>query len=601
MKSFKKIFLMLTSFAMVVGTLLIGGGIKKTESVEAGTENGSVSGTWNLVTDANDLAVGDQIVIASNTNGTVAGDISSSVMQKISATFSADKTTITELPSTAVILTLGGSAGKWTLANANRLLGATAVKKLAWGDGTTTWSISISSNDATIQNGTESYGRFLYNANSKQERFTPYTSSTSDTMVLPQIYRFTDETAQYTVSFIDSDVNKTPLSKTQTANKDNGFKVTKPVVTRDNYTLEGWYLEDGNTSIKWNFDNRVQKDMILVAHWESNDLINAKKALDSVTSYMSYGFKYNMTSSPQEGCYLATENTLLDGKEVVIVAKYSGSYFAMSDTQGSKRLNGTKLEGLTNINEFDIKNFSTIADSITWKANTYNGGYSLKSESKNSYVHATSSSTDLTLGNISKFNIISSKGYTVLSVSDSRSIVYRNSYDFRNYNTSNIGASGYASEMYVFVVNDIRTVNTYSDVYFRLKCGINDTSLTGVTLPEGASYGIEVSTGARTVKYEITRDLIHSQLNPNDTTPTKYVIIDLGDVINNIERATTEFTTRAYLKFGENEYYYSNEVNPENKKTYSVASLTENAYNANENEVLDLYMLFEEKGCYAAA
>lgn len=35
MKSFKKIFLMLTSFAMVVGTLLIGGGIKKTEQVEA--------------------------------------------------------------------------------------------------------------------------------------------------------------------------------------------------------------------------------------------------------------------------------------------------------------------------------------------------------------------------------------------------------------------------------------------------------------------------------------------------------------------------------------------------------------------------------------
>lgn len=69
-----------------------------------------------------------------------------------------------------------------------QLLGATAAKKLAWDSGTTTWSISIESNSATIQNGTSTYGRFLYNVNSP--RFTTYTSATSTSMLLPEIYRY---------------------------------------------------------------------------------------------------------------------------------------------------------------------------------------------------------------------------------------------------------------------------------------------------------------------------------------------------------------------------------------------------------------------------
>ena len=161
--------------------------------------------------------------------------------------------------------------------------------------------------------------------------------------------------------------------------------------------------------------------------------------------------------------------------------------------------------------------------------------------------------------------------------------------------------------MYIFVVGEgieenAINIPSYTNVGFRLKCGINDSALTSATLPAGATYGIEVSTGARIVNYEIsnTNNLINIEANSTDTTPTKYVIIDLGDVINNIGRATTEFTTRAYLKVGD-VYYYSDETNPENKKTYSVASLTEAAFNADVNEVLGLYMLLEEKGCYAAA
>ena len=143
--------------------------------------------TWDLVTDASSLRSGDILVIASNTQGKTAGDISSQVMTEVESTFSSDKSSITSLGSGTIELTLGGTAGAWTLTSSNGVLGATAVKKLAWDSGTQTWSISISDSDATIQNGTDSYGRFLHNTGSA--RFTTYSSATSATMLLPQLYR----------------------------------------------------------------------------------------------------------------------------------------------------------------------------------------------------------------------------------------------------------------------------------------------------------------------------------------------------------------------------------------------------------------------------
>ena len=107
-------------------------------------------------------------------------------MASISVTISDD--TITDLPSDVVRMTLGGKSGEWTFANEDgELLGATAVKKVAWGSGTTTWSISIVSDAATISNSNSSYGKILYNVNSP--RFTTYTSNPTASMVLPQIYK----------------------------------------------------------------------------------------------------------------------------------------------------------------------------------------------------------------------------------------------------------------------------------------------------------------------------------------------------------------------------------------------------------------------------
>ena len=149
----------------------------------------STTKSWKLVKDASTLKAGDKLAIVSTAKGKMASaTISSAYMTETAVTIS--NNSFTTLPSGAAELTLGGSSGAWTLTNSSgKKLGATAVKKVAWGSGTTTWTITIASNgDATIQSTTESYGRFLHNVNSP--RFTTYTSNATSSMLLPQLYRY---------------------------------------------------------------------------------------------------------------------------------------------------------------------------------------------------------------------------------------------------------------------------------------------------------------------------------------------------------------------------------------------------------------------------
>ena len=155
---------------------------------------------WKLVEDASTLKKGDKLVLAENTTGKVASTtISNNVITPLGVTFSDDKKMMNSVDDNMLKLTLGGENDAWTLTNENgKMLGATAVKKVAFGSGITTWKISIDSDaKATIQNTTSSRGRFLYNVN--DPRFTTYTSSANASMLLIQIYRLeTSEVTTYT-------------------------------------------------------------------------------------------------------------------------------------------------------------------------------------------------------------------------------------------------------------------------------------------------------------------------------------------------------------------------------------------------------------------
>ncbi len=143
---------------------------------------------WKLVTDASSLKVGDEIVIASNSKGAIAGSLSGKFLTVVEATFNSGKSEITSSIASESIFVLGGEVDKWTLTNSNgKMLGASAAKSLAEAKGTTTWKITIANNNATISSTNNSYGRILHNVSST--RFLNYTSSTNANMLLPQIYK----------------------------------------------------------------------------------------------------------------------------------------------------------------------------------------------------------------------------------------------------------------------------------------------------------------------------------------------------------------------------------------------------------------------------
>ena len=145
---------------------------------------------WQLVTDAADLSVGDSVVLASNQKGKVATDIYSQYLTDVDAGFSQDLTSITNLPASAIIFTLGkGEDGNWTLSNqSGQQLCSSALKKVNWDRGVNTWTIEIDENSmATVYNTNAAYGYFMYNVNNP--RFATYTSSPNVSMLMPQLYK----------------------------------------------------------------------------------------------------------------------------------------------------------------------------------------------------------------------------------------------------------------------------------------------------------------------------------------------------------------------------------------------------------------------------
>ena len=158
-------------------------------------------GNYYLVTDYSTLSAGNKIVIAQNEKGKTAGDFESGkvFLSSVTTTFSSDKSKISSLGEGTVVFTLAGSSSAWSLLNdeGNRL-GAYGSGKLTWDstaenfNGNWTFKETTDSDQSgvEVQNGKESFGRFLYNNGSP--RFTTYTSASSTSMLVPQIYKLSD-------------------------------------------------------------------------------------------------------------------------------------------------------------------------------------------------------------------------------------------------------------------------------------------------------------------------------------------------------------------------------------------------------------------------
>lgn len=291
---------------------------------------GKNDATFFKVTDASTLKAGDIIYIVCDSKGFAAGDIASSVMQNIAVSISNESLPLTE---NVVELTLGGSSGSWTLSNnEGELLGATAAKKLAWGSGTTTWSISIDKNgDATIQNGTSSYGRFLYNVNSP--RFTTYTSNTSVSMLLPQIYR------KETVAGSNITLSETEL---------NGFTyIGQGPSAAQEFTLQGSNLTAGVTLLaigNYEISKTLDGDYSASLDYTKDEIAEAK------TVYVR--LKAGLPAGNYDGTITAT-STGADNKTITLSGVVSQGFNYNLVRQGSHISHAALKVGETVLQEND--------------------------------------------------------------------------------------------------------------------------------------------------------------------------------------------------------------------------------------------------------
>ena len=141
---------------------------------------------YSKVTDASSLEEGDVIVVASEAQGKIMGtfDGSNKYADEVAATFDDG---VTSGASGMLELTLEESEteGKWYLKSGTKYLyGTTSKTTLCLSDTACDITITISDGNATIDFG--SGCRILHNVGSN--RFSNYSSSTSVSMLLPQIY-----------------------------------------------------------------------------------------------------------------------------------------------------------------------------------------------------------------------------------------------------------------------------------------------------------------------------------------------------------------------------------------------------------------------------
>lgn len=190
----------------------------------------SFAANYEQVTDASTLQAGDVIVIGCADKGKVAAAIGTGkFLTAVDATFADGVVALTD----AYEIKLSGDATAWTLTSDEGVIGATAAKAMALGKGTTTWTIAIAEGKATITCG--KFGRILYNAGTP--RFMNYTSNTSATMLLPELYK----------KVAGADVPATAIALSETTLTKEQYKNVKLTATLT--------PAEATTEVVWSSDN----------------------------------------------------------------------------------------------------------------------------------------------------------------------------------------------------------------------------------------------------------------------------------------------------------------------------------------------------------
>lgn len=155
-----------------------------------------VTEEFTLVTNADELSDGDEIILVGTYNRIHYGAAAPLKTGKISNYFPTEEVEIEgnniTLSDTSkmLILTLHESEGLWTLSNSdNQLLGAVSERKTLWSNGDNGWTINITNSHVTLTNSVQSC-KWLMSYNEGAPRFSTYSTSmgTSSVLIQPQLY-----------------------------------------------------------------------------------------------------------------------------------------------------------------------------------------------------------------------------------------------------------------------------------------------------------------------------------------------------------------------------------------------------------------------------
>lgn len=197
---------------------------------------------YTKVTSISQLNVGDKIVLVSETESAVATAMGSSKFLNAN-TYSSNVES-----ANPIIITLGKDGLSWILSTVEGLIGTSAAKTMKINGGTTTWNISFDEDgNAIIASTDSSCGKILYNANNP--RFLNYTSSTNASMLLPQIYKYTEAKCQHNFGALNPEVPATCTNE--------GIKAYYTCsVCHKNYDENGKLLKDLTIAkLKHNYEN----------------------------------------------------------------------------------------------------------------------------------------------------------------------------------------------------------------------------------------------------------------------------------------------------------------------------------------------------------
>ncbi|MCI5746198.1 MAG: hypothetical protein MR270_07975, partial [Erysipelotrichaceae bacterium] len=242
----------------------------------------------------------------------------------------------------------------------------------------------------------------------------------------------------------------------------------------------------------------------------------------------------------------------------------SDKYYALKNNAHSGSTDSKEIV----MDEYGISS-SSIDSNIVWKVGlgSNENTYTLYNETINSYLSLNNKNVEnIEFTNTpSEFSLFTNGSQSYIGIND-RVLIYRTTTGFyKHYGISNLAKSTYANELYVYV-KSTTTVDYYENVNGRIKFAVDD-NISSLFNNETFTFGIEVSSGNKTKNYIIDNNEQPYTIYHEDNK--YYVVIEIGDFINNIDRSNTIFTVKAFVTYNEETYYSTI------SKSYSIITMIE--------------------------